>query len=106
MANLISLRGTYSWGGDGSPGWANQTIADGQLFVNVFEHCVIKPCSEIFDTAQVLFCCRCTRYFFKPNFVSKKRVFLTLLLLMGGVESNPGSVSNSSVLNMGVINAR
>ncbi len=90
-------------GGDGTPGRAEGTVADEQLFSCCLS--AVKPCAELFDAPGVLLCCRQTRYYFKPACKSWRRSFMAALLLIGGVEPNPRPAS-SSTLNMGLINAR
>jgi len=103
-ATFISSCDDLFWGGAETLSSANQTVADGEMFV--FVNCTTIPCADLFDTAQVLFCCRSSKYFFKPLSTSRRHVFVTMLLLMSGIEPNPGPSSTSTPLNMGVINTR
>jgi len=43
------------WGEDGIPSRAGWTVTVGQPFVCLCDHCTVRPCSEIFDTAQVYY---------------------------------------------------
>lgn len=79
------------------------TATDGQLHVFAQWECI--PCAELFDAPLVLLCCRQTRYYFKPASSSWRHSFLAFLLLIGGVERNPGPSSQSKI-NMGLVNAR
>ena len=63
------------------------------------------PCSKLHDTAQVCLCCRPGRYFFNPQSTrSRRNIFLTLLLLMSGIEPNPGPTCNQ--FTFGLVNSR
>ena len=64
-----------------------------------------KPCASLFDAPLSLLCSRQNRYYFKPANRSWRHSFLAFLLLIGGVESNPGPTCISKI-NMGVVNAR
>ena len=79
-------------------------------FQSGFQYCRTVPCSELFDTALNLLCCRQsrTKYFFVlARTRSRRTVFLAFLLLIAGVESNPGPENtSSSATNFGLINAR
>ena len=103
-ANLIGPCDALFWGGDGTPGRANLTTADGHLFVSAYRD--IIPCSEIFDTAQVLLCFRSHSYYFKSGSYGKRHIFLAFLLLISGIESNPGPINLNPTLNRGLLNAR
>ena len=101
------------WGGDDrSPGRVTLTMDNDSNQLFPFKFCRILPCSGLFDTALNLLCCRQnrTKYFFAPTLVrSRRKVFLAVLLLMAGIEPNPGPQSTSMptpTLNMGLINAR
>ena len=90
-----------------SSGLGLSVVTDEPLLV--FRHCDTRPCCELFDTPHVLLCFRQSniKYFFKPCSSSRKHVLLVWLLLMGGIEQNPGPTSaSSSVLNLGLVNAR
>ena len=89
----------------------NPTTAHGPFcFLSGFQYCRTVPCSELFDTALNLLCCRQsrTKYFFVlARTRSRRTVFLAFLLLLAGVESNPGpETTSSSATNFGLINAR
>src|SRR6267154_4332366 len=67
---------------------AGMTSADGQS--PAFAQWECRPCAELFDAPLALLCCRQTRYYFKPASRSWIHSFLAFLLLIGGVERNPG----------------
>ena len=51
--------------------------------------------SDLIDLPLSWMCCRTTKYFFHPAPPrSRKRAFIAILLLMAGVERNPGSTQN------------
>ena len=89
-----------------SLGCADLNARDKHL--SVFTHCETRPSAGLFDTPNVLLCCRQkeTRFFMKPTTGCRKTIFVTLLLLIGGIEQNPGPTKSSSLLKMGLINAR
>ena len=67
-------------------------------FQSGFQYCRTVPCSELFDTALNMLCCRQSR---------TKYLFWAFLLLIAGVESNPGPENtSSSATNFGLINVR
>ena len=69
-----------------------------------------KPCSELFDAPLLFLFCRPqgARYYFRPTFHRRRTLVLIVsLLLMSGIESNPGPVSHRRLqLELGVINAQ
>ena len=77
---------------------------------SLFKFCRIVPCSDLFDTPLNLLCCRQsrTKYFFVlASTRPRKTVFLAFLLLIAGIETNPGPATTStSATNFGLINAR
>jgi len=96
------------WGGEGlSPGRGTLAIANQLLS---FHHCTVRSSAELYDTPKVLLCFRQnrTKYFFVPMSTrSWRKAFMAILLLLAGIERNPGPThSNSSTVNMGLINAR
>ena len=99
-----SLTNRQLWDGMTGFGWVtNQSLAGERLSPI---HCTIVPSSELFNTAQFLLCCRQYRYFLKPTSRrSLRHVFVAALLLIAGIERNPGP-SNTPALKMGLINAR
>ena len=65
--------------------------------------------SDLFDLPLSWLCCRTGEYFFHPAPPrSRKRAFVAILLLMAGVERNPGPAQESKIrqLNVGVVNAQ
>jgi len=100
-------RGELLWGGQISPSSTiyTSTGEHDQMII----HC-IQPCAELFDAADFLFCVKQenTRHFIAPvNKRSWNVVFVSALLLIGGIEKNPGPArTNTSTVNMGLINAR
>ena len=73
-------------------------------------YCHTLPSAELHDTAQVLLCCRPPRTRYIIKLAEKrcwKRMFISLLLMMGGIEPNPGPANSKSLsLNVRLINAR
>src|ERR1043165_787791 len=93
-------------GGEGnSPGRFYLTLYNKQS--DLFMSCIVIPCSELFDDALSLLCCRQlqTKYFFAPTTIKlRRRVFVALLLLMAGVQPNPRpQTTTASTFNMGLI---
>src|SRR6267154_1394597 len=82
---------------------AGMISTDGQSLAFAQWEC--RPCAELFDAPLALLCCRQTRYYFKPAGRSWIHSFLDFLLLIGGVERNPGP-TNVLKTNMGLVNAR
>src|SRR5437867_2842401 len=72
------------------------------------EHFTIRPSPQLIAIPDVLLCCKCSRYIIKPAMPRKsKYMFIIMLPLMSGIESNPGPVSPSSQqLQLGLVNAR
>ena len=84
--------------------YAHSNMAYSEVHYRPEQHCVI-PRSELFCVPLYWMCCKSSKYYFLPNSSSnRKRIFIALLLLMSGIEPNPGPAVPKSKL--GLINAR
>lgn len=67
--------------------------------------CTYYPRAELFRVPLNWLCCRSSRYYFKLGLRPKKsRLLVVMLLLISGIEPNPGPQSSTSVL--GLLNVR
>ena len=84
-------------------------MANKQCF-SILDYCSVIPCSKMYDAVLNLLSYRQrrTKYFFAlVQTKSRRKVFLAFLLLITGVESNPGpGNTSSSTTNFRLINAR
>lgn len=69
---------------------------------------IIYPISDLFSVPQTWLCCKSGRYFYRPTPKrSRKNALVTILLLMSGIESNPGpSTSDLRTISLGVLNSQ
>jgi hypothetical protein len=69
----------------------------------------IRPNADLLDLPLSCLCSRPSRYFFRQTVTkSRKMVFVALLLLIAGVEQNPGPIQRVQLpqLSVGLINAQ